>query len=372
MEAPRRIQPSISQATFSSAPSMARNANDDNMSIDSDLSATSNFTVTRTITRLEDFPRHRPPPVGTVLEEETPKPVQLVVEFLGGPSTSNDSTREFLDALYTEHMELSVECQFLPKIDLFSNTDPFVVLHMRDTPNDKWRQIGRTETLTNYHFPRFVTKFVFAALPDQDMDKELLVKVYGKGSMKTSIPLGHALCSIWDIVVSPGHCKVMKMDSINEKKDTWVILSGDTKRREGADRAVNINVKFDKTSKPRAKTFFLLNRSLKKARWTPVYRSESHASPNREFKTAITSYADLFCASETKPMRLEFYQKRSAVDPKLIGFIQISVKQLTRMEEGEVLQWWSGKGGAAPGLIVLAKKQISDESIDLWFAITNE
>lgn len=265
-----------------------------------------------------------------------------------------------------------MECQFLPKIDLFSNTDPFIVLHMRDTPRDKWRQIGRTEALVNCHFPRFVTKFAFTALPDQDMDKELLVKVYGKGSMKKSIPLGHAMCSIWDIAVAPGQCKVMKMDSINEKKDTWVILSGDTKRRAGADRIVNINVKFDKSAKPRAKTFFMLNRSLKKARWTPVYRSESHGSPNREFNTATTTYADLFCADDAKPMRLEFHQKRSAIDPKLLGFVQISVKQLHAMEEGKVLQWWSGQGGTAPGLVVLAKKEISEQSIDLWFAITNE
>lgn len=359
---------SISQATFSSAPSV----DDDNMSVASDMSAASNMTVTRTITRLEDFPRHKPPPIGTVLEEETPKPVQLVVEFLGGAGGATDNTRDYINSLYSEPMEVSVELQYLPKIDLFSNTDPFAVLHMRDTPRDKWRQLGRTETLTNYHFPRFVTKFSFVALPDQDMDKELLVKVYGKGSMKKSIPLGHAMCSIWDIVVSQGQCKVMKMDSINEKKDTWVILSGDTKRREGADRTVNINVKFERTAKLRGKTFFLLNRSLKKARWTPVYRSESHGSPNREFKTAVSSYADLFCADDSKPMRLEFYQKRSAIDPKLIGFVQVSVKLLHSMEEGKVLQWWSGQDGNSPGLVVLAKKEISEESIDLWFAVTNE
>lgn len=359
---------SISQATFSSAPSIE----DDNLSVDSDMSAASNMTVTRTITRLEDFPKHRPPPIGTVLEEETPKPVQLVVEFLGGPSAMSDATREYMDRLYVEPMELSLECQYLPKIDMFSNSDPFAVLHMRDTPRDVWRQIGRTESLTNQHFPRFVNKFAFTALPDQDMDKELLVKVYGKGSMKKSILLGHAMCSVWDIVTAPGQCKVMKMDSINSKKDTWVILTGDTKRKDGADRVVNINVKLDKSAKPKAKTFYLLNRALKKARWTPVYRSESHANPNREYKTAVSSYADLFCGEDGKPMRLEFYQKRSAIDPKLIGFVQVSMKQLKLWEEGKVLQWWSGQGGTAPGLVVLAKKEITDERIDLWFAITNE
>ncbi|PXF49845.1 Copine-9 [Gracilariopsis chorda] len=359
---------SISEHTLSSVPSV----DDDNMSVDSDMTAASNLTVTRTITRLEDFPKHKPPPIGTVLEEETPKPVQLVVEFLGGAAAATDNTREYIDALYSEPMEISVECQFLPKIDLFSNTDPFVVLHMRDTPRDKWRQIGRTESLVNCHFPRFVNKFSFSALPDQDMDKEILVKVYGKGSMKKASPLGHAMCSVWDIVVAPGQCKVMKMDSINKKKDTWVILSGDLKRSRGADRIVNINVKFDKSAKPKAKTFFMLNRALKKARWTPVYRSESHANPNREFNTATSTFAELFAGSESKPMRLEFYQKRSAIDPKLIGFVQVSVKQLRDMEEGKVLQWWSGQDGTAPGLVVLAKKEMTEESIDLWLAVTNE
>lgn len=71
-------------------------------------------------------------------------------------------------------------------------------------------------------------------------------------------------------------------------------------------------------------------------------------------------------------MRLEFYQKRSAIDPKLIGFVQVSIKQLHAMQEGKVLQWWSGQDGTAPGLVVLAKKEISAHSIDLWFAVTNE
>lgn len=60
----------------------------------------------------------------------------------------------------------------------------------------------------------------------------------------------------------------------------------------------------------------------------------------------------------------------------------VTVKQLHRMEEGEVLQRWSGQlvpttaavpeDGTAPGLIVLAKKELTDESIDLSLAVTKE
>lgn len=334
--------------------------------------AASELTVTRTINKVEDFSKEKPPEIGTVLEEETPKPVQLMVEFLGGDNNSSAGTREYIDALYSEPMELSIECQFLPKIDVFSNTDPFCVLYLRDTRNAPWKELGTTEKLTNCHFPRFVKKFVISAQPDVDMDKEVLVKVYGKGSVKKAIPLGHAMCAIWDVVVAPGQCKVMKMDSINPNKETWIILSADLARKAGADRPVTINVKFDKSAKPRNKTFFMLNRSLKKARWTPIYRSEGHSSSNREFEPARVSYADLFCGDDKKPMRLEFFQKRSGIDPKLVGFIQVSIKQLVAMEEGRVLPWWSGQDGIAPGVVVLAKKDITPEAISIWFAVTNE
>jgi len=141
---------------------------------DTESVAASELTVTRTINKVEDFTPENPPEVGTVLEEEAPKPVELMVEFLGGDVKQSGATREYIDALYTEPMELSVECQFLPKIDVFSNTDPFCVLYMRDQRNSPWKELGTTEKLVNCHFPRFVNKFQISAQPDIDMDKELL------------------------------------------------------------------------------------------------------------------------------------------------------------------------------------------------------
>lgn len=353
--------------TFSEATLDIPQDDDDALSV-----AASDLTVTRTINKVEDYSKEKPPEVGTVLEEETPKPVQLIVEFLGGKGTTDSATREFVDQLYHAPLELSIECQYLPKIDVFSNSDPFCVLYTRDSKNSPWKELGTTEKLTNCHFPRFIKKFILSANPDLDMEKEVLVKVYGKGSLKKAIPLGHAMCSLWEIIVSPGQCKVMKMDSINPNKDTWIILSADAQRKAGAERPVTINVKFDKSAKPRNKTFFMLNRSLKKARWTPIYRSEGHSNANREFTPAKVSFADLFCGDEKKPMRLEFFQKRSGIDPKLVGFIQTSIKQIAAMEEGRVLPWWSGQDGIAPGVVVLAKKEITEAEIIIWFAVTND
>lgn len=327
--------------------------------------------LTRTVTRLEDIPAGETPAVGTVLEEEAPKPVQLMIEFIGTGGNS-ESIRQYVDALYTQPMEISIECQFLPKTDIFSNSDPFCVVLMRENERSPWAELGRTETLVNTHFPRFVKKFVFPCNPERDMDRELLVKVYGKGGMKKQVHMAQGQCTLWDIVIAAGQCKVVKLDSINRHKDSWLILSGDVVRPLGAERPVNVYVRYDRSAKPKAKTFFVLNRGLKKARWTPVYRSEPLRAGGQDFKPARVSSAELFAGDDAKHMRLEVYQHRPSVDPKLMGFVQLSIKQLTTMEEGRVLHWFCGQEGRAPGLVLLAKREVSDEEVSVWILITND
>eukprot|EP00168_Porphyra_purpurea_P003740 TRINITY_DN1434_c0_g1_i6.p1 TRINITY_DN1434_c0_g1~~TRINITY_DN1434_c0_g1_i6.p1 ORF type:complete len:320 (+),score=117.11 TRINITY_DN1434_c0_g1_i6:96-962(+) len=211
--------------------------------------------LTRTVTRLEDLPAGETPAVGTVLEEEAPKPVQLMIEFIGTGSKA-ESIREYVEALYTQPMEICIECQYLPKTDIFSNSDPFCVVLMRENERSPWAELGRTETLINTHFPRFVKKFVFPCNPEQDMDRELLVKVYGKGGMKKQVHMAQGQCTLWDIVIAAGQCKVIKLNSINRRKDSWLILSGDVVRPLGAERPVNVYVRYDRSAKPKAKNLF--------------------------------------------------------------------------------------------------------------------
>lgn len=337
--------------------------------------ASSMLTETLTITPLEELPANKSEAIGTVLEEEKPRRVPLLIECLGNSVAETQATRLFVNELYDADLELSLECQFLPKVDIFSNSDPFAEVFERQSGRDRWRSLGRTEALINSHFPRFVKKFAVTAQPDRDMEKEILIKVFAKGSIQRAVRLGEASCTLWDIVSAPGQCKVLKMDSIDAKKDTWVIVTGDALRsrmHELNPRSVTVHIKLDKTARPRSKMHFVICRALKKGRWTPVYRSEGHVHADREFSPATVTFADVFCGDETKPARVEFFQKRSGVDPKLSGFVQFTVRQLQAMKDGMVMQWWSGQDSIAPGAVMLTQKEVTPQSISIWLSIFNE
>lgn len=333
------------------------------------------MTVSHTVTRMEDLPEDKSQAIGTVLVEQKPKPVPLMVEFLGSSVTTNQAMRSFANELFDADLELSVECQFLPKVDVFSNSDPYAELYRRNSGRDNWRKIGRTEALVNAHFPRFVTKFTLNVVPETDMEQQVMVKVLAKGIQKPT-RLGEAVCSIWDVISAPGHCKVMKMlRSYDPRKGSWIILNGDVSRKNMhslSPRKVTFHIKFDATARPRSKTHFVVSRGLQKGRWTPVYKSEGHANPDREFAPAELTFADVFAGDEKKPARIEFYQRRLSVDPKLAGFVQFSVTQLGVLEPGMVLQWWSGQDAIPPGVVMLAKKEILPDSISLWLSVTNQ
>jgi hypothetical protein len=342
---------------------------------DSDDDDMSVLTVTRTVTRMEDLPEDKSEAIGTVLEEVKPKPVPLVVEFLGSNRMSNEATRAFCNELFDAPLELSIECQFLPKVDLFSNSDPYAELYARAPHKTTWGLVGRTETIANAHFPRFVAKFTLDVQPDADMERELLVKVLARGNFSKPTRLGEATCRVWDVVSAPGQCKVMRLAwSADPKKESWVILSGDICRDRMhalAPRAVTLHVRLGESARPRSKTHYVVSRALKKGRWTPVYRSEGHAHADREYAPAALRFADVFAGDEAKPTRVEFYQRRVGVDPKMAGFVQFSVRQVERMEEGRAFQWWAGQDAVAPGDVMLVKKVVERDEIKLWIAVTN-
>ena len=53
----------------------------------------------------------------------------------------------------TSTVEISVACSGLPKMDLFSKSDPFVTLYIRE--GNSYRKIGETEVKNNNHEPKF-------------------------------------------------------------------------------------------------------------------------------------------------------------------------------------------------------------------------
>ena len=58
-------------------------------------------------------------------------------------------------------VKLRIQASGLPKMDLFSKSDPMCVLFQR-VGGGQWTEIGRTETLSNTHNPSWNTTFTVA------------------------------------------------------------------------------------------------------------------------------------------------------------------------------------------------------------------
>jgi hypothetical protein len=310
-----------------------------------------------------------------------------LIEFLGDAKGACQATRSFLNDLRGSHLELCIECQFLPTAFYFSSAESYAEVYLRDplfsvsnshyhanaSQTPQWILCSRTESISNACSPRYVKKIILPAILDDDMKKCLLVRIWSRSIFGKFAQLGEASCTIWDVVSAKGQCKVLKLvRSIRPNKNSWIILTGDVSRnrkRATTVHSVTLNVAFEARMKLRSKTHFVVNRSLQKGRWTPIYRSECCLRGNRDFSTALLTYADMFAGDERKPSRIELFQQQTARDPKLVGFVQFSLHQLKTMTIGCNMQWWSATDSVPLGNVVLSNFVITPLDTGIWLTM---
>lgn len=276
--------------------------------------------------------------------------------------------KNFIGALYNLPLELGVECQCLPRIGTFSYTDPFCVLSTRANRFCEWEEVGTTEKLVNYHYPRFVKRFRLRIREDKDMNKNLMVEVFGQRLRNKASLIGHGTCTVADIVYAPKRCFETKMVSRYPLRASWMFFTADVAQMRGSDRPVSVYVKLNKSLNLKKEIFFILNRSIDTGLFMPVYRSESKLFSNSSFSPARLSYAELFSAQEVRPLRMEFLENQFKRDPKVLGFAQLSIQNMRAMRNGSTLQWFELEG-SQPGTIVLTSRKIKPGSIKIWLTV---
>ena len=102
----------------------------------------------------------------------------------------------------TSTVELSISCAQLADMDVFSKSDPFCVLYIKD--GDKWVVVDRTETIDNTLDPVFEKKFV---LQFRFEERQLLkFEVYDSDGPSPRLAdhdyIGVAECSLGEVVAA--------------------------------------------------------------------------------------------------------------------------------------------------------------------------
>ena len=178
-------------------------------------------------------------------------------------------------------VELSISCAHLTDMDVFSKSDPFCVLYMKD--GDRWLLVDKTETIDNTLDPVFEKKFV---LQFRFEERQLLrLSVYDRDGPSQKLAdhdfIGQAECSLGEVVSQQGkgltrHLVGDKSTNTNSKQTITVIAEELISSKEvlklslGAKGLEKKNWFGLGSSDP----FLTISRAGEHGQWTVVHRTE--------------------------------------------------------------------------------------------------
>ncbi|KAL4226439.1 Copine-9 [Mactra antiquata] len=121
-------------------------------------------------------------------------------------------------------IELSLSCRNLIDADVFSKSDPMVVLFTMDQGTRSWKEFGRTEVIWNNLNPDFVKKFVMQYYFEQS--QKLKFEVYDIDSPSADLSkhdfLGRMECTLGEVVAA-GTRLSRRLTGQNIKKGSIVV-----------------------------------------------------------------------------------------------------------------------------------------------------
>ena len=199
----------------------------------------------------------------------------------GTTSPSSQFTPGSAAATPASTVELSISCAHLTDMDVFSKSDPFCVLYMKD--GDRWLLVDKTETIDNTLDPVFEKKFV---LQFRFEERQLLrLSVYDRDGPSQKLAdhdfIGQAECSLGEVVSQQGkgltrHLVGDKSTNTNSKQTITVIAEELISSKEvlklslGAKGLEKKNWFGLGSSDP----FLTISRAGEHGQWTVVHRTE--------------------------------------------------------------------------------------------------
>ncbi|XP_075259122.1 copine-8-like isoform X3 [Convolutriloba macropyga] len=122
-------------------------------------------------------------------------------------------------------VEISISCRNLKDADLFSKSDPMVVVFVQEFGKESWRELGRTERIDNNLNPDFVRKFQMTYYFEQRQNLKFEVYDIDSNSRKLSDHdfLGRAYTDLGQIVTNTKGWTMLKLGGPGVSQGTIMI-----------------------------------------------------------------------------------------------------------------------------------------------------
>ena len=242
----------------------------------------------------------------------------------------------------TSTVELSLSADHLADMDTFSKSDPFAVLYLKDTRNNSWVYVDRTETIDNTLNPHWAKKFV---LEFQFEKRQLMkIEVYDADSSSSKLEehdyIGSCECSLGEVLVAQGRGHTRALVGVKRGQTITLVAEELLVSREvlklrlegrGLDRK-------DWWGLGSSDPFLTILRAGEFGQWRVVHRTEvMKGDLNPSWRQMELTMSSLCNADHHRALRLSVEDWNMSGSHNLIGEVETSVATLLELHPGAEL-----------------------------------
>mmetsp|Transcript_58339 Transcript_58339/g.71338 ORF Transcript_58339/g.71338 Transcript_58339/m.71338 type:complete len:644 (-) Transcript_58339:40-1971(-) len=283
-------------------------------------------------------------------------------------------------AYLKEQVEFYVSCNDLPKLDMTSDSDPFVVVYIRNSPTLQFKELGRTKRLKNTNNPKFKERFVLDYLFEEQ--QELKFDVYdsdkaGSDNLKKHDFIGSATMELGAIVHEDGQVlakKIVKKGKPrkNKKSKMFSTVQVSLERVKGTGTSV-ITFQLGCSSLPKMDGMFgkadpyyeiwRLSKDGKRIAKVKGNRNE-HVKKTLEPIWKKETFSSQELANNDQDRNIEFvcYDWDKNTDDDLIGTCYFTLKDLAAKKKGILLAKKGKKDGTRGALNIMSYEAVAKAS----------
>mmetsp|Transcript_36258 Transcript_36258/g.58602 ORF Transcript_36258/g.58602 Transcript_36258/m.58602 type:complete len:616 (-) Transcript_36258:1252-3099(-) len=234
----------------------------------------------------------------------------------------------------TSAVELSISCNRLVKLDSLSESDPFCIVYMRSFESQQWKEVGKTETITNCANPKFVTTIKVDYFFEEN--QPLRFVVYDRDSksnnLKSQDLIGEASLNLGEVIGARGQAMTKELTNTghpNRKNGSITVFAEEVR---GIQDVVKLHFSAQKLPKrglfSSTLPFLVLSRSREDGSWAPVFKTEQSSARSPVWRAAEVSVQRICNGDPERPLLIEVMHYSKNGNHKLLGRAETSLNAL--------------------------------------------
>lgn len=231
-------------------------------------------------------------------------------------------------AACTSQIEMILSCENLLNLDVMSKSDPFCIVHMKESWQNNFFEIGRTEQIDDNLSPEWVKKFILNY--NFETIQKIRFEIWDKDPSGNDF-LGEFETTLAEIVSYNGRQFRGKLKNQRSNNAGHVVIV--TEEVSSCKEIIQMTFQAIGLQKQcwliRNDPFLVFSRSNEDGSFSVVLKSEVvNSTQNPKWKPLTIKGRTLCNGDNDRTIKIDCYDNRSDGDHKLIGTCQTSLRTL--------------------------------------------